>query len=34
MLAAWPRTFAESDWCGEYYDKNDVAGREQPKPKP
>jgi hypothetical protein len=27
MLAAWPRTFAETDWCGDYSTNSDFHGR-------
>lgn len=26
-IAAWPRTFSESDWCGDYRGEDDVRGR-------
>lgn len=28
-LARWPRTFAESDWCGEFSALAEVAGRHR-----
>ena len=33
LIAAWPRTFGESDWCGEYHGTFDLAGREQGRDK-
>lgn len=33
MLVLWPRTFAESDWCGEWRSR-DTFGREKPDPAP
>jgi len=32
LLAAWPRTFAETDWCGEFVCRDDVAGRDKTVP--
>lgn len=31
MLAAWPRTFGESDWCGDYKVRGEFGGRERPE---
>ena len=28
MFAAWPRTFAESDWCGEWTVISEYGGRQ------
>ena len=28
MFAAWPRTFAESDWCGEWTVISEFGGRQ------
>ncbi len=30
FVAAWPRTFSESDWCGDYKTTADIAGRRTP----
>lgn len=30
MTVAWPRTFAESDWCGEFKIAEDIRGKEKP----
>lgn len=27
ILAAWPRVFAEADWCGQYQAEKDFRGR-------
>lgn len=29
LITAWPRTFADSDWCGQYRTASDVRGREK-----
>ena len=31
MLAAWPRTFGESDWCGDFKVRGEFGGRERPE---
>ena len=34
MFAAWPRTFAESDWCGEWTVFSEYGGRPRLKDEP
>ena len=34
MFAAWPRTFAESDWCGEWTVVTEFGGRRRPEDDP
>ena len=29
LLTAWPRTFCESDWCGEWKVRGEYAGRNR-----
>ena len=31
LLTAWPRTFGESDWCGDYKAQGKFGGRERPE---
>lgn len=31
LAAAWPRTFAESDWCGDWRVLSDLGGRDRPE---
>lgn len=31
MFTAWPRTFAESDWCGEWSVVVEFGGRRRPQ---
>ena len=31
LLTAWPRTFSEGDWCGEWKVRGEYAGRSRPK---
>ena len=31
LLTAWPRTFSESDWCGEWKVRGEYAGRNRPQ---